>query len=342
MRHKLAFIGFGVVGQGLAKLLVEKRAALKKLYGFEYDVVAISDLRKGSAINADGLGLKRVLRDVARTGKLAGKGKGKGALETIADTDADIVIEVTYTNLETAEPALTHIQTALSHDKHVVTTNKGPIALRYSELMALAAKHDVQLRFEGTVLAGTPSLNLALEALAGASVSSIRGILNGTTNYILTEMERGAKYDAVLRRAQSLGYAEADPTADVDGWDALGKIVILANTKMGAALRIDDVARKGIKHITPRHIENAINRGKKLKLVAKAWRENDVVRAKVGPEEVPMSDILASVSGTTNALVFSTDVLGDVTVIGPGAGGKEAGYALLTDILAVHRACGLG
>lgn len=340
MKYKLAFVGFGAVGQGLADLLWGKRALLKERYGFEYEVVVISDFLKGSVYNPEGLDLGKLLSLVKETGRLdeypEGE-KGWDSLKSIRESNADVVIEVTYTDIQTGEPAISHIRAALKSKKHVVTTNKGPIALAYRELSELARENSVFLRFEGTVLSGTPSLNLGLEALAGAEIREVRGILNGTTNYILTEMSKGISYQAALKEAQRLGYAEAKPDADVEGWDAVAKIVILANALMGGDVKVADVERKGITGLDISDVEEAGDEGKRWKLIARAWREDDAVRAKVWPEKVGPEDSLANVGGVANALIVDTDVLGEVTMIGPGAGGREAGFALLSDILSIHR-----
>jgi len=340
MKHRLAFVGFGTVGQGLADLLLEKRELLKEKYDFEYAVVAVSDSLKGSVYDSDGLDLKELLSLVRETGGIQEYPKGeKGwdSLKTIRESNADIVVEVTYTDIQTGEPAISHIKAALNSKKHVVTTNKGPIALAYRELLGLAKENGVGLRFEGTVMSGTPSLNLGLEALAGAEINEVRGILNGTTNYILTEMAKGIDYDAALREAQRLGYAEANPEADVEGWDALAKIVILANALLGGDVKVDEVKRRGITEISLADVEAAKREGKCWKLIARAWREGGGVKAEVAPEKVANEDFLAGVGGVTNALTIDSDTLGPVTLIGPGAGGRETGFALLSDLLSIHR-----
>ena len=335
MRHRIAFVGFGVVGQGLGKILVEKKKYLKEKYNFDYSVVGICDMLKGSIMDENGIDLKNVLKKLKKNRKIGDK--KIEPVDMIKNTDADIIVEVTYTDLKTGEPAFTHMKTALKNKKHVVTTNKGPIALKYKELKKIAEKNNVQLKFEGTVLSGTPSLNLSIEALAGAEIKSVKGIVNGTTNYILTEMEKGKKYEDVLRKAQQLGYAEADPKGDVEGWDAVAKAVIIANTILGGDLKIKDVERKGIKRITLRQVEAARDRGKKIKLLAKVWKEKGKIKASVKPEELPITDFLSNVSGVTNALTFETENLGSVTIVGPGAGGVETGQALLNDMLAINR-----
>jgi len=338
--YRLAFIGFGTVGQGLAEILLDKREALRSQYGFEWEVVAISDITKGAVYSEKGLDLSGVLSVLQKTGRLDGYSEGiKGwdSLKTIRETNADVIIEVTFTNIETAEPALSHVKTALSLGKHVVTSNKGPAALALEELTNLAKEKGVFFKFEGAVMSGTPLISVGLNGLAGSEIQEIRGILNGTTNYILTEMEKGKTYEEALREAQRLGYAEAVPDADVEGWDALAKILILANALMKANLKVKDVEREGITKITPSDIEEARREGKRWKLIARAQREGGKVTAQVRPQALPLEDPLAQVMGVTNALTFRTDLLGGVTVIGPGAGRKETGFALLTDLLEIHR-----
>jgi len=340
MKFNIVFIGFGTVGQGFAQILAEKRRFLKEKFGFEYDVVAISDIRKGSVLQENGLDLLKILDLTKKTGTVLGYElgqKGLSSLETIEQSNADIIVEVTWTNLKTGEPGLTHIKKSLATCKHVVTTNKGPIAIAYHELKRIAEKHDVFLRFEGTVLSGTPTLNLTIEDLAGTRISSVKGIVNTTTNFILTEMERGKSYEEALKEAQRLGYAESDPTIDVEGWDAVGKVTILANASMEGNIKVRDVERTGITGITVADIEKAHREEKKIKLLAEAWRENGKVMAKVSLQSIPLTDILAYIDGNMNALKMNTDVLGDVLVAGPGAGGIEAGYALLSDTLAINR-----
>lgn len=339
-KYNLAFIGFGTVGQGLARLLRDKGGLLREKHGFEYAVVAVSDVVKGSVYHRDGLDLEKLLSLVQKQGVIHDYPEGvKGwdSLRTIREAGADIIVEVTYADLKTGEPAITHVWTALSHGKHVVTTNKGPAALALKELLALAAEKGVFFKFEGTVLSGTPAINMGLRDLAGTEVSRIRGILNGTTNFILTQMEEGKDYQEALSRAQELGYAEAKPDVDVEGWDAVAKIVVLANVLMGADLRVDQVERMGITGLTLADIEEARGKGRRWKLIAQAWREDEGVKARVAPEQVPLQDLLAHIQGVTNALTLVTDALGEVTIIGPGAGGREAGYALLSDMLDIHR-----
>ncbi|MHA2256004.1 MAG: homoserine dehydrogenase [Candidatus Heimdallarchaeaceae archaeon] len=341
MEFRIAFVGFGVVGQGLAEIFVEQETFLKEKYDFNFKVVAISDTMKGSVYDENGLDLKNLLELVKSSGRIDGYQKGiKGwdSLKTITDTNANLILEVAWTDLKTGEPAMTHVKTALKNKKHVVMTNKGPIALAVRELLQIAKENNVEMRYEGTVLSGTPALNLGLYNLAGSGITEARGIVNGTTNYILTEMEKGLSYEDALKQAQELGYAEADPTADVEGYDALGKIVILANTVMGASLHKDEPPCEGITKITAKDIAKAKEEGYRWKLIAGAKIKDDgTVEAYVKPEKIPLEHPLANIMGPTNALTYTTKYLGDVTIVGPGAGKAPTGFAILTDMLDINR-----
>jgi homoserine dehydrogenase len=337
---RLAIIGFGNVGQGFAQILSERGAALTQQYGVSFQIVAISDILKGSLYNPDGLDPAILLETVQRTGKLEGitaPNKGWDGLRTIAGSNADVLIELSYTDLKSGEPAYTHLRHAIEAGKHVVTTNKGPIALHYPELSALALAHKVEIGVEGTVMSGTPALRMSAEYLAAAGIERIQGIINGTTNYILTQMEAETSYADALSEAQAHGYAEADPTGDVEGFDAAGKVVILANLLMGATLTMNDVDRTGISQLTLDDIASARAGGERWKLIGKVERVDGKVTASVRPTRLRANHPLASVSGATNAITFSTRLLGDVTMIGPGAGRLETGYAVVSDLLAMHR-----
>lgn len=341
MHYNLAFIGYGVVGQGLAEILLEKKEMLKEKYDFEYTVVAISDIMKGSVYDESGLDMNKIqslVKDGKKIDEYPSGVKGMDSIATIKETNADIIIEITFTDVKTGEPAMTHIKTALDAGKHVVSTNKGPVVKDVRGLLKLAEEKGVHYGFEGVVLAGTPVLNLAKHTLAGNNITSFKGIMNGTTNYILTRMEEGMSYVDALKKAQELGYAEADPTGDVEGLDALGKVVILTNVVLEKKLGWEDVKRKGITKITIDDINQAKKEGKRWKLIGSAELKADgTIDAKVEPVKLPLSDPLAGVNEAINALTFQTDELGPVTIVGPGAGKRETGYSLLIDLLEKNR-----
>ncbi len=340
---RVAIIGFGVVGQGLVEILRDKGAALRQQDGLDIQIVAVCDTAKGSVYHPQGLDAELLLQAVQSTGSLdgyptvAGLVRGLDSISTIRDTGADVIVEATWTDLETGGPAITHIRTAFHAGKHVVTSNKGPVALAYKELKALADANGLRWGIEGTVMSGTPALRLGTMALAGCAIQAARGILNGTTNFILTRMEGGATYAEALAEAQRLGYAEADPTADVEGYDAMGKLLILAAVVFDHPITAQQVSRQGITHLTPQDIQRARAQGKRWKLIAELQRTEDGVHARVAPQMVDLSHPLAGVSGATNAITYVTDLLGEVTLVGPGAGRYETGFALLSDLLEIHR-----
>jgi len=340
---RLAMIGFGTVGQGFAQILADRGVELQTRYGLEVRIVAVADLQRGSVHDPAGLDPRRLLEAVKGGGSLdatTAPERGWDALETIARADADVVAELAFTDLTSGEPALTHVRAALERGLHVITTNKGPVALAWTELDRIAAQHGVRLEAEGTVMSGTPALHLGTELLAGAGVQRIEGILNGTTNYMLGRMEAGASFESALAEAQAEGYAEADPSGDVEGIDAAGKVVILANRVMGAQLRMSDVKREGITRLTPDDLAAARADGERLKLIGRIERDGSTVRASVAPRRIREDHPLAGVSGAMNAVAYTTELLGEVTLTGPGAGRLATGYALTLDLLAIHRSRG--
>lgn len=336
---RLCLIGFGNVGYGFVELLQKQRDWLRERFGFAPKIVAVHDIRRGTVLSSAGLDpadLATAWRENRNLAELGSGGAELTAFTVIEESGADVVLELTPTDLRTGEPAASHIRFALTSGKHVVTTNKGPMALFGRELLALAKENGVQLRFEGTVMAGTPLFSLVEFALA-APIHRIRGILNGTTNFILTQMEAGKTYAEALAEAQQLGYAETDPTADVEGLDALAKIVILANMVLEGDLHPRRVPCQGITQLAPEEVRKALKEGFRWKLLAEARRTDHGVEASVAPQRLPLSDPLAQVSGVLNALTLELAPLGAVTVVGPGAGPEVTGHAVLSDLLAIHR-----
>jgi homoserine dehydrogenase len=327
----------------LAEILRDKGEYLRNELGFHAKVVAISDLLKGSLYHPDGLDLDAALQSVNETGTLDGYPdepgliRGWDSLRTIRESNADTIVEITFTDVKTGKPAIDHCRAAFESGKNVVTSNKGPVALAYRELSELARKNGVRWGFEGTVMSGTPALRLPLIALSGNEIREVTGILNGTTNYILSKMEEGFTYEAALREAQRLGYAEADPANDVDGYDAQFKAMILANVVMNAPLRYEDVECTGIRDLKPEDIEWAKAEGKRWKLLARVRKEGDRVAASVKPEAIPLEHPLAGVMGAVNAVTFDCDLAGPITLIGAGAGRVETGFSILIDLVNIAR-----
>ncbi|MGK9368063.1 homoserine dehydrogenase [Melioribacter sp. Ez-97] len=337
MKQKIALIGFGTVAQGLCEILINKKNELAKKYNYRYEIVAVSDLRFGVVYNPEGLNLKRLLKEVKEKGKFIKDRIDWNPVEMIEKSNSDVVCELAYTNLKDGQPAIKHCETAFKNKKHVVTSNKGPAALAYRRLKRLADKNGVRFMIEGTVLSGTPVINLANGPLAGNTIKAFKGILNGTTNYILTRMEDGMSYEDALKEAQELGYAEADPTNDVQGYDARAKVTILANVLMNVKLDINQVKCKGITKITREDILEAKKKNARWKLIGSIEIKKDKIKAYVKPELVPMTHPLAGVMGSVNALTITTDLMGDVTIVGKGAGKIETGFSILTDLLAIAK-----
>lgn len=343
MSHKIALLGFGVVGQGLAEILELKGETLSKTLGEEIKVVAISDMMKGSIYHPEGLDLSEALRVVKETGNLnsypdtSGLIRGWDSFRTIENSNADTIVEITFTDVKTGQPAIDHCRSAFKNKKNVVMSNKGPVSLAYQELTRLATEHGVRWGYEGTVMSGTPALRMPLVSLAGNTISEISGILNGTTNYMLTKMEEGLSYEEALAEAQALGYAEADPTSDVEGYDVQYKTTILANIVMNAPITREQVEREGISHLTQKDIQWAKDHGKRWKLIAKCTKTENGVIAKVGPEALPLTDPLSSVLGAQNAITYTCDLAGPITLIGAGAGRLETGFSILIDLINIIR-----
>lgn len=340
-KPRLMLIGCGTVGIGLLEIIQKKKT--------DISLVAISDFKKGSINCADGLHIDKVLK-ILHDGKSLDEyscdngncgctlNRGWDALKTIRECDADIMAEMTFTDIKTGQPATQHIEEALKRGMNVTTSNKGPAALYYNKLKKLADENGVKFLIEGTVMSGTPVFNLARECFAGCDITEVKGILNGTTNYILTKMEQeGWSYEDALKKAQELGYAEADPTADVEGFDALAKVVILSNVLLGGNVKPGDVPCEGISSITLEDIKAAAAENMRYKLIGSTRKEGDRIIASVKPVKLPMTDPLTGVNGANNALTFNTDLLGDVTIQGAGAGKIETGFSIFVDILNIIR-----
>ncbi|MGK9149011.1 homoserine dehydrogenase [Plantibacter flavus] len=336
--YDLALIGFGGVNRALAEIIANRGDELAEDLGFSLRVVAITDLRLGSLMQADGINLPAVL--AMREGTFADWDGGYASLHNdyvIRNTTADIVVEATFTNPVDGEPAISHVRAALESGKHVTTTNKGPVALAGAELQGIAAANGVRFEYEGAVMSGTPVLRLATQTMQGLRITAVQGILNGTSNFVLGRMEAGANLEDAISEAQALGYAEADPTADIEGWDVQLKVAILANEILGGDVTTADVERRGLSSVTPDDIRTALAKGEHWKLVGSASRdEAGHITASVAPVALHAEHPLASISGATNAIAFETDLVGTVTVSGPGAGRTETAYALLSDIIAIH------
>tara|TARA_B100000029_G_C17558484_1_gene952486 strand:- start:1176 stop:2186 length:1011 start_codon:yes stop_codon:yes gene_type:complete len=330
---RIILCGFGVVAQSLVKLLETRTSELYSKYGLKPRIIGVFD-SKGSTYDNSGLNLKKLLKtkkDFGTVGRYSKSTKSISGIEMIDELDADVLIETTASNYNDAEPGLSHIITAMKKGLHVVSVNKGPLALAFPSLMELATYNQVLLRFSGTVGGGTPILDYAKNSLRGERIISFQGILNGTTNYILTNMSNGLSFEDALSDAKNRGYVEADESLDLDGLDAAAKLVILANWIIGLKVTMRDIQRTGIRKISTNDIENARKRSCLVKLVASC---NE--KLSVEPIEIKKDDPLC-VDGTLNAISFTSEHSGTQTIIGRGAGGIETASSILRDLLDIRK-----
>jgi len=335
---KILLVGFGVVGKALALLLEGQRAALYARHGFSPALVGVIDSR-GAAFDAAGLDPEALLAAKERhgtVGALPSRGlEGVQDVELIAQSDAQVVIEATPTSVACPTAALSRLKAAFRTGKHVVCVNKGPLAVAFPALLELARHNRVELRFSGTVGGGTPMLAFATECTRGSKVRALRAVLNGTTNFILWRMEReGEGFEAALAEATRLGYAERDPSADVDGVDAATKLVILANGVLGRPCSLADVSIAGIREVSREWIDRARGQGRVVKLIAELERG-----LSVGPREIP-ADSPLNVPASLNALCVELESGGEMTLVGRGAGGPETATAIVRDLIDVWHAQG--
>jgi len=320
---KIAIVGMGSVGRGVAEMVSKKDLGII--------VTGIADSKSG-AMCPTGLDIPAILAKKKKSGSCGEP--GLSAIDVIKTGDYDVLVEVSPTNALSGEPATSYIKTALARKKHVVTSNKGPIALACKDLRALARQNGVELRYEATVGGAIPIMHTLEHGLAGNEILAIFGVLNGTCNYILTRMAaEGLTYEQALMEAREMGYAEADPTYDVEGIDAAIKLVILANTIWGNGVKLDDVSRTGIDLLTPDALRLAEEEGCTIRLIAEAIPRKKLLR--VSPRIIEKTHPLV-VDGTLNALTLETDMAKEITLIGRGAGSVETASAIIGDLLFIR------
>jgi len=326
-------LGFGVVGQSFVKLLLSHSTDLYNDYGIKPKVVACAD--NGGIVTCDqGLDLDRLLnvkkkkKSVAQYGSAA---KPSDILDVVENMDAEVVIELTPTNIVDGEPGKNHIISAMKSGKNVITVNKGPLALEFPSLIELAEYNRIAFKFSGTVGGGTPILEFAKRCLKGDRIVSFEGILNGTTNYILSKMYEGLNFSEALQDASEKGYAEKDPTLDIDGYDAVAKLVIASNFLMNMKSTMKDVTRIGIRDVKPSQVISERKKGNAIKLIASCDGKNLVVK----PKPVSMKNPIC-VDGILNAITFTCQHSGQQTITGKGAGGMETASAILRDLIDIR------
>ena len=337
----LVLIGFGNVARRFVRLLSETSEQLD----FSWKVVGIATRHHGSVVDPGGVDIRRAAATLeARQSldRLDAAPRERSAIDVIrqvtdalADDAAEgtlACVETTVLDIERGEPATSHVRAALEGQAHVVTANKGPVAFAYHELDALAESVDRAFLFEGTVMDGVPVFNLVRETLPAVTISGFRGVINTTSNYALSAMERGVEFEQAIADMQARGIAEADPSHDIDGWDAAAKAAALVNVLMGSIVTPHQVSRIGIRGLTGRDVRDAVERGKRIRLVASASRHGGKVRAAVEPELLEADDPLASCSDLQNALYLQTDLLGEIGIVQRSGNLTQTAYALLSDL----------
>jgi homoserine dehydrogenase len=325
---KIALVGFGIVGHGVLEV-IRKRRSLFREKGLDLNIISVTD-HTGTIYDENGVDIERVQKAKILKADGVANSDMKG-LEAIQEIESDLLVEVTPTNIDHGQPGLSHIETALSQGKHVVTSNKGPLVVSFNRLKELAEDNGVMLKYEATAGGTMPLINLIKHNLVGNEILGLRGIFNGTCNYILTRMmDEGYPYGYALTEAQDLGIAEADPTYDVEGIDTAAKVVILANSIFGMDAKYKDVDVTGISEITTEALNLAKDNGYLIKLIG------DVPALTVKPMLVPRGSPLA-VGGTLNVASIETDLSGTVTVTGLGAGSIETASAVLSDIISIYK-----
>ena len=332
---RLCLLGFGNVNCTLVDLLLRKTAALRDRYSIIWRITGIASRRLGWQATPEGFDAQSLCGSDTLVPPKSGATKSCSSLEAwLEAAEPDVLFEATSLNVETGEPAITHIRAALEHGAHAITANKGPLVHAYRELRNLAARHNRQFLFESTVMDGAPIFSLFRNTLPAVEVNGFTGILNSTTNVILSGMEQGLSFDQALKKAQELGVAETDASYDIDGWDAAVKVAALVNVVMNVPLSPQEIEREGIRNLTRETVQAARSANRPYKLVCRARRNTEsTVQASVRPEQIPIADPMALVTGTSSILRFETDIFTGLTITEENPGLHATAYGMLADFI---------
>ncbi len=343
MELKLCFMGLGSVGRELIKLIDRKREDVQAQYDLSFKVVGIATGKHGILVDPAGIDHAYALggpwsdRMWPSTEENRVKMIRECAAFAAASAGVGALVEMSPINRDTGRPALDYLELALTLGMHAITANKGPVVHGYRHLSALAKKQGKAFLFESTVMDGFPLLNLYRECLPATRVLSFRGVLNSTTNLILTLMEEGKSFEEAVQHAQDIGIAETDPSNDIDGWDSSVKVCVLSNVLMGADIRPKDVDRAGIHGITPEMIKAAQLARRKWRLLCTAEWLDGQLKAQVAPEEVPANDPLFRLYGTTSAIQIKTDTLNQITLLETAPTPAQTAFGVLADLISAAR-----
>lgn len=338
---RLVLMGFGNVGQALARLLLTKEDHLRRAYSLDLRVVTIATGSHGIAFDLDGIDLRQAL-EATQAGndlsELSPQASPPDARQLLQAVEAEALVECIPVDYVAGQPALAYLSMALERGMHAITANKGPVVHGLHALRSAARKSGTRFLFESAVMDGAPVFSLWRECMPGAELVAFRGILNSTTNYVLSQMEHGRDFDAAVQEAQSIGIAETDPSGDLEGWDAAIKVAALVAVLMETDVGIEGVDRRGIEDLQLENIQQAAQDGRRWKLVCSARRDNGVVQAQVAPEMIDSDDPLYHVMGTSSAVTFQSDVLGDLTITEANPGPHTTAFGMLADLLNAVRA----
>jgi len=333
----LAFIGFGHVGRAFARLLTDRQKWFIKEHGIEWKLTGIATRKHGTAINPDGLPVQKILRNWKSNSRLDTFHDGPdcgSCADFIRQCGADILFEMTVLDLK-GEPAASYIREALGAGLHVITINKGPTATHFTPLTRLARQRGVRFLYEGTVMDGAPVFNMLRHTLPATHIRSLRGIFNSTTNYILTQMEQGVSFDAALDYTRNAGIAEADVSLDLDGWDSAVKLSILIQAMMGVHVKPKDIERAAVSEDIGKAVRTALRRDRRLRIVARAYRQGGRVIGKVELQELEIFDPLAAIRGLSNILVLNTDTMRELAIVENDPSVEQTAYALFSDLVSL-------
>jgi len=321
------------VGRSLLRLLISKESQLRRKYDIRWRLTGVASRRIGWIAESDGL------NPISALG--GNFPRMVNALHNVREwlerSKADVLFESSSLNASTGQPAIDHLVAALEAGAHAITANKGPLVHDYQHLSALAKEKGKQFLFESTVMDGAPIFSLFPLGLPAAELRGFSGVLNSTTNVVLTEMEKGRSLDEAVKRAQAMGIAETDPSQDVDGWDAAVKVATLVNVLMNVPLGIEQVQRTGIRELSEEKIRSVRAAGMRYKLVCRAERRGDGVDCRVGPELLLLSDPMAGLEGSSSAIRFDLDVFG-ISLVEHNPGIEATGYGLLADFVRAAKA----
>lgn len=321
------------MGRSLLRLLISKESELRRKYDIRWRLTGLASRRIGWIAESDGLNpISALSGNFPRMANPL-----HNAREWLERSKADVLFETSSLNAQTGQPAIDHLVAALEAGAHAITANKGPLVHDYQRLVALAKEKGKQFLFESTVMDGAPIFSLFPLGLPAAELRGFSGVLNSTTNVVLTEMEKGRSLDEAVKRAQAMGIAETDPSQDLDGWDAAVKVAAIVNVLMGVPLRIEQVQRTGIRELSEEKIRSVRTAGMRYKLVCRAERRGDGVDCRVGPELLLMSDAMAGLEGSSSAIRFDLDVFG-ISLMEHNPGIEATGYGLLADLVRAAKA----